>query len=100
MTPPKNLTELLQLLESHAGEFRRRFSYWNKNHLLNQRPLTTRVGKALQSRVLAIREDLKVVTRMARKLSKKLESIAAAGPDPGVEPPAGAVMDNSTQEPT
>jgi len=95
---PKNLTELLQRLEIHTGESQRRLSHWTDSDLLNQTPSTMKVRESLQARVLTIRKELKELVRTAKDLSRKLESIAADGPELGEEAPDRAVEAQSTKK--
>jgi hypothetical protein len=76
---PKHLAELVQRLEMHTEESRRRLSHWARSPLLNQMPSTMKVDESLRARALAIRGELKILARTARDLARKLESIAADG---------------------
>lgn len=100
LAAPKNLTELLQRLEMHTGESRRHLSHWTESHLLNQTPSTMKVGESLRARVLAIREELKILAKTAMDLSRKLESIAAGGPELSKETPVRAVEAQSMKKPS
>ena len=100
MVEPKNLTELLQRLEIHTGESQRRLSHWTESRLLNQTPSTMKMRESLQARVLAIRKELKELARTAKDLSKKLESIAANGPELGKKDPDRAVEAQSMKKPS
>jgi hypothetical protein len=100
LAEPKNLTELLQRLEMHVGESRRRLSHWTESHILNRTPSIMKVGESLRARVLAIRHELKILGRTAKDLSSKLESIAADGPELGKEAPHRAVEAQSMKKPS
>jgi len=100
LAAPKNLTELLQRLEMHTGESRRRLSHWTESHLLNQTPSTMKVDESLRARVLAIRDELKIVASLTKVLSKKLESIGADGPGLGKEVPVRAVEAQAMKKPS
>ncbi len=100
LAEPKNLSELLQRLQMHTGESRRRLSHWTESNLLNQTPSKTKVGESLRDQVLAIRKELQKLVRTARNLSRKLESIAVDVPELGKDAPVRAGEAQSRKKPS
>ncbi len=100
LAAPKNLAELVQRLELHVGESRRRLSHWTESPLLDQTPSTMKVGASLRSRVLEIRKELKLLATTVKDLSTKLKPIAAEDLELGKEAPVGAPEAQSRRKPS
>ena len=99
LTAPKNLTELLYRLEIYTGESRRRLALWSTSDIVDCSPPVRKVDDVLRDRVLAVREELNLVTRMARKLSERLSSIAPDNGEAGNDARGTSVNGGSTREP-
>jgi hypothetical protein len=98
LTEPKNLNELVQRLETHVHESQRHLSHWTESHLLNQPFSTMRLRRSLRLRVQAIRGELTILVKTAKALSRRLEPIAAGGPELGKEVPVKEVKDQAMKK--
>jgi hypothetical protein len=70
---PRDLAELLRQIERHIDQTRRRCARWTGSKVL-EKPPTRKVGKALETRVSLVGDDLKQVARELSTLARLLES--------------------------
>ena len=98
LTEPKNLSELVQRVEAHVDESRRHLSHWTESQLLNQSFSTMRLRRSLRLRVQAIRGELTILVKTAKALSRRLEAIAAGGPELGKEAPVKELKDQAKKK--
>jgi hypothetical protein len=73
--PPRTLTELIQQMERHQGQWLRRYAFWIAFVKEGEQKGTVlRSSQRFQGRVKEAREALKMLASRANELAKRLES--------------------------